>query len=269
MVRVNQDNPFWFGMKSTVSPVAINDPVVIAVDPGKTNMAVIVGHPAGIAYYVLQFSSPGRKNDSTTYCMEFKRFFRQFLENTTIFEVGIEAVISKKALNYHHSAKVLHEIRSQLIDVFYSDFGKRPEEVNNWAWKSYSLPEGFRGQSEKGSTRWYRREYAMYGSSDVTDAIGIYNYLIRDSKYTFPIKCKSPEQVYFKPDIRVVYSKPEQARVFDFNENYSIFSNAAYFVNRSIVPGVAKIPVDSLSKEDIERYCIVNLEEVYLFVEKA
>jgi hypothetical protein len=244
------------------------DPVVVAVDPGKTNMAVVIGHPAGVIYAIIQMSSPGRENDATTYCMEFKRFFRQFLANVKIHDVGIEAVISKRGLNYHHSAKVLHEIRSQLIDVFYADFNKRPREINNWAWKSYVLPEGYRGRSEKGSTRWFQDIYTLYGTSDVTDAIGIFQFTIKDHKYSFPLRCTRPEERLFDTQIRFLYDKTPVAREFEYNSELSVFSNAVYYTNRSTLPGMARVSVETLRDRDIQQYSVRNIGEVYLLVSK-
>jgi hypothetical protein len=268
MVQINQGERFLFKLDSDIPPARLKGPVTVAVDPGKTNMAVVIGHPAGMIYCILQLSSPGRHNDSTTHCMEFKRFFRQFLAKTELHAVGIEAVISKRGLNYHHSAKVLHEVRSQLIDVFYADFGKKPEEINNWSWKSHVLPDGYRSQSEKGSTRWFRKAYALYGNSDVTDAIGIFRYMVRDSEKNFPIRCECPEAAPQGMQVSVLYKKPANIRTFDYNENYSIFANAAYFANRSIDPGVTCVSRDKLSTADIERYFVAKVEEVFLLVKK-
>jgi hypothetical protein len=201
--------------------------------------------------------------------MEFKRFFRQVLANTKIHAVGIESVISKRGLNYHHSAKVLHEIRSQLIDVFYADFGVRPIEVNNWSWKTYALPDGYRSQNEKGSARWFSKEYALYGSADATDSIGIFQYLTRESMYTYPLRCVSPESAYPGTKSKIVYTKVDCGRTFEFNGMYSIFSNAAYFSNRAALSGIARLDFAELSEDDIERYSIKNTEEVYLVVTKT
>ena len=266
-VQINTGPRVLYNPLMEVTKLPVRGDIAIAIDPGKTNMAAVIGNPNGEIYAVLQFSGAGRATDTSDYCQDFKRYLKAFLANTNVYLAGIEAAISKKGMEYHYSSFTLTEIRGQLIDLFYSLTGHKPQELNNWAWKHYVLPEGYRSQSEKGSARFLKDWYEKYGNADVTDAVCMFMYLTRESRQSYVISCEEREEPIAPYQIAIYppsFLNVPQFRRFVYNPAFSLQDNAIYYANRSFGVGIAEVSVDELSMEDIYKHAVgfTSLENI-------
>ena len=189
----------------TVPSLDYTGEVVVAIDPSKTNCALVVGDPGGYILSIVEMSGNnwrvGPVEDTTQYCSEVKEFITKHLAGAKVVKAGLEKAITKRGMEHHHSNMVLTEIRGAILNLFWEVYGFRNNEVevNNWSWKHAILPEGYRSQSEKGSKRYFSqylndKSYVYYFEADVTDCLCIYKYLIRDCKDTYTIACRAAEE---------------------------------------------------------------------------
>ncbi len=229
--------------------------VVIATDPGKTNMAMTIGTLTGTILGILQFRAPGFENDNSEYCHDFKVFISEYLKDCRVDTVAIEAAISKQGMNFHRSSFVLTEIRANLIDLAYKLTGKKAFEVNNWAWKYAILPDGMRGQHEKGSTRYLPDVFNRFGNADVTDSICIYQYAIQKIGNPFyvisPTAVEEPMHKYRTLIIPVGRSLTKGAEKFLYNPKLTLQENLDFATNRTTKPVYAQVTPDMLTLEEI------------------
>lgn len=255
-VQINLNEPFEFSAGDRLPAFAFTGDVVVAVDPGKTNMAMTVGTPDGDRLVILQFRAPGSAYNNSKYCHDFKDFLRRYLEDCNILCFGIESAISKRGMNHHHSSMVLTEIRANLIDLAYDLTGKPATEVNNWSWKHAILPEGYRSQSEKGSARYYDELYNAYGNADVTDSVCIYEYVIKTYCGIYTIQPNAVEKPLSSVHIliRPLGFGQKVTKRFVYNSSLSLQENAVYFANRTWRKGAAIVDIDKLSLEEIYSY---------------
>ena len=258
-VQINLNAPFEYKAGQKIKPFDFCGDIVLATDPGKTNMAMAVGTPFGTQLCILQFRAPGSAYDTSDYCHDFKDFLSRYFAGCKFSYFGIEQAISKRGMNHHHSSMVLTEIRANLIDLAYSLTGSKPLEINNWAWKYAILPDGMRSQSEKGSIRFLPEIYKKYGNADVTDAICMYRYIIEKHCGPYVIfpnrseKALAPYKVLIVPPGSKVAST---ARRFQYEKSLSLAENCTFFANRTWEKGVATVDVDALSLDDIYSHAI-------------
>lgn len=256
-VQINLNAPFEYRAGQKIKPFNFCGDIVLAADPGKTNMAMTVGTPFGTQLCILQFRAPGSAYDTSDYCHDFKDFLSRFFEGCHFAYFGIEQAISKPGMNHHRSSMVLTEIRANLIDLAYSLTGSKPLEINNWAWKYAILPDGMRSQSEKGSARFLSDVYRLYGNADVTDAICMYRYIIEKHCGPYVIfpnrseKPLAPFKVFLVPPGSQIAAK---ARRFQYEKGLSLEENCAFFANRTWERGVASVGTDALALEDIYKH---------------
>lgn len=253
-VQINLGQPFEYSAGAHVPRFGFLGDVVLVTDPGKTNMAMVIGTPQGTQLAILQFRAPGSAYDTSDYCRDFKAFLREYLCNCSITTFGIEKAISKRGMNHHHSSMVLTEIRANLIDLAYELTGRKPLEINNWSWKYAILPDGYRSQSEKGSSRFLADVFSKYGNADVTDAICMYRYVQKMSPAEYPLKPDAVEKPLseYKVQLRPLgFPMPPLSRKFVYEPGLTLDQNCAYFTNRTWERGVATLPVSALSLEDI------------------
>lgn len=253
-VQINLDQPFEFRAGQKIKPFNFCGDIILATDPGKTNMAMTVGTPFGTQLCILQFRAPGYAYDTSDYCHDFKDFLTRFFAGCNFHCFGIEQAISKKGMNHHHSSMVLTEIRANLIDLAFSMTGSKPLEINNWAWKFAILPDGMRSQTEKGSTRFLPEVYRKYGNADVTDSICMYRYIIEKHCGPYVIfpnraeKALAPYRAFILPTGSKLAAS---ARRFQYEKGLTLEENCAFFTNRTWEKGVADVDVNSLSLEEI------------------
>jgi len=253
LVTIDTHAPFWYTIGDAVLPLQIKGEVVVVIDPGKTNMAVLVGDKLGHIYALLQLSGKGGDVDCSAYCREFKEFLKQYLVNVKVEYAGIEAAISKKGVGFHRSSLVLTEIRAELISLFYDIHGKKPVEINNWTWKFSILPDGMRSQSEKGSMRFLQDFYYMYGSADATDVICMYMYVLKENYAGYAYECKKDDYTIAKFNYSLYPSfilNGQQRNMFKYNPELTLEENAQYMANRSLVTSFAGVLPDSLTEEE-------------------
>lgn len=238
--------------------------IVIAIDPSKTNCAVVIGDPGGEIISIVEMSGnnwkQGPVEDTTEYCSDIRDFLSRYVEKAQVYRIGLEQAITKRGMEHHHSNMVLTEIRGTLLNLFYEKYGftKTQVEVNNWSWKRAILPEGYRSQSEKGSVRYFYQylhdmTYINYFEADVTDCVCIYKYLIRDTKDTYTIVCQQVEKEVNKHTCAIMPTWADKLnfRKFTYNPSFTVEQNATYFANRSKVSGIAEVDTSMLSYDDI------------------
>lgn len=238
--------------------------VVMAIDPSKTNCAVVIGDPGGEIISIVEMSgnnwSAGPVEDTTQYCSEVREFLREYLKPADVYAIGLEKAITKKGMMHHHSNMVLTEIRGALLNLFWEEYKLKKEdvEVNNWTWKHEILPEGYRSQSEKGSVRYFSEylhdnTYAYYFAADVTDCVCIYKYLTNKTKNNYQIACREVEEKHndFKYAVMPAWADALGNREFEYNPSFTAEQNAIYFANRSHKNGIAKVDISRLSIDEI------------------
>jgi len=252
-VKINRQS-LYFNMDSTVAPLDYRGDAVLAIDPSKSNTAIIVGTPTGEVKSILQLS--GASMEVSEFLLEVKRFLRQYLATCTVILIGQEAPIAKKGFEYYHSMKVLNDIHGVLVNFFLEEFRVKVTEVNNWTWKSAILPKEYRSKDyAKGSYAYLSSEYPGY-THDVTDAICIYRYILRYCA-DYKLKCTEGEKCKYKYNYLLIPIKEASQynpKEFTYNKDYSLLDNIAYYVNRQATPGVAKISPEWLQYTDIYKH---------------
>lgn len=268
MLVVEKNTTFHnWSQGNPVHPMDYGGEVVIAFDPSKTNMAMVIGTPDGDVLNVLEFSGNNRKKgpvmDTTDYCQEVRSFLSQYLSNVSIYMVGLEQAIQKKGNEFYRSSMVLTEIRGNLLNFFQEQFDVKPIEINNWSWKFGVLPDGYRGKYEKGSKKWFLRNmpnspYAQYYEADVTDCLCIYWYMVNKMCKNYVCYCNRYE------NCRLSYATlllPENSQVTSkfreviYNPTFSIEENLNYYVNRIMGTFFMKVPENAIPMEMIYGKC--------------
>ena len=64
-VQINLNAPFEYKAGQKIKPFDFCGDIVLATDPGKTNMAMAVGTPFGTQLCILQFRAPGSAYDTS------------------------------------------------------------------------------------------------------------------------------------------------------------------------------------------------------------
>lgn len=262
VVENNRTHVQWRAADA-VNPISYGGEVVIVFDPGKTNMAMIIGTPDGTVLNHIEFSGNNRGNgpvmDTTIYCNEVKEFLRKYLQKARIWFVATEATILKKGRDYYHSNQVLNEVRANLLQFFLSEYGIHVEEINNWSWKSHILPEGYRSQKFKGSKKWFHdvnptSPYNFYFNADMTDCVCIYWYVVEYMCTNYTMICNRSEVAISQYKYTIVpksFSTGSKVTVVQFNNVFSLAQNIAYYTNRILHSFVMEVPVDCFELKDI------------------
>ena len=244
-----------------VKPIDYHDDVVVVIDPSKTNMACWIFTYYGEPVQLVEFSGNNRTAgpvmDTTEYLADVRSYLTQLLSNCNVAYAAIEAAITKKGMEHHHSSMVLNEIRGALLNFFLETYNIRADEINNWSWKAGVLPDGYRSRKEKGSKRWIcdtapNSMLAQCYAADATDAycIGLY-VLSRLPKK--PIKCThtvEDEVSYtysFYPKGTVATVKERDVLEFIYNPNFSFEDNMKFFVSTYRGLGYALVPLAAIS----------------------
>ena len=248
---------------------------VVAIDPSKTNLGLVVGNDRNVIYEWVELS--GKDCDTTEYCNDLMDFLVDYLSNGTIIVAGVEQAVMYKGMQYYHSQMVLTEIRANILQGFLQRFNIQIHEINNYAWKGAILPDGYRGRSEKGSLRYINEKGIKGISDDISDAICIFLYLSRFVDQPEVLHCTDEEESLFKYTYAIVpttFVVADLKETFGGNGKVSLKGNIAYFLNRTTLTGFAfTYPVTSLTLEDI--YCgnshvdTPNLETVKVVVARC
>lgn len=253
-VRKNMEEEFFFFEGDYVEPLECDEPVLVVTDPSKQNMALLVGtlYQTQVIYEFSGKDYNGKAIDTVDYCLQVREFITKLLANCRILEFSQEEAIDKGGLQYFKSSLVLRDIRAFSIVTAKDLTGKKPHFINNWTWKTDVLPDGYRGQKEKGSKRYLADFvdpiYAEY-TDDVTDVICMYLHrrkvYLKDAK----IRCvrsedKKNKYNYFITDISNMKSNMQE---FQYNSNFSLTDNLNYFTNRAKGAGYARIDLSKVS----------------------
>lgn len=235
-----------------VNPLDYCGDVVVAIDPGKTNMAMTVGDPYGVILSYVEMT--GKGTDTTDYCSEFTEFISAYLSNAHPVVVGEEAAVSYKGMEYHVSQMVLTEIRANLLQLIKVRLKCKPIEINNWTWKHAILPEGYRSTKEKGSLR-FLTELGLHNvTHDVTDSICMYMYLQQTYTKNYPLpKCTRSEPCIHAYDTLLCGKDLDTSFIkqFEYNPEFSLKDNISYLVNRATRQGVFEINASCLTLDEI------------------
>lgn len=237
-----QRNIFKYVKGMEVKPLECKAPIYVVNDPSKKNGATLIGTEYGEIIEMLELSAYYSKTDieeTNDYCDDFEDFLTKYLSECKILKFAKEKTILKKGNEFYTSMKVLEAVSKTMCDVARTLTGVNPEEVNNWSWKSSTLPDGYRQQQAKGKDKGSYRYLCEQNhfnkplSDDLTDVILIYRYLM-ESKGDVTIACVNSESTkkpydYFFIDVNEI---PEGTVQFVHNKNYSIANNCNYFVNR-------------------------------------
>lgn len=227
--------------------------VVVALDPGKTNMALTVGDPYGIPISYIEIT--GKGCDTTDYCTDFANFIVEYLSNVNVVMFGVEAAVSYKGMEYHRSQMVLTEIRANLLQMIKTKFHLKPIEINNWSWKHAILPDGYRSQKEKGSYR-YLTELGLHGvTHDITDSICMYFYLQRTQLPKYPDPFCDRREVCIIPHKVFLFGEnnfaPGDMWHYKYNPQFSLQENVNYYVNRTTKDGYLDVKASDLTLDEI------------------
>lgn len=262
LVVENNTNAVNWGINGAVNPLIYGGDVVVVFDPSKTNMAMLLGTPDGTILNTIEFSGNNRRSgptmDTTQYCQEVRAFLKRYLAKAHIYMVAVEQAIHKKGFEYYTSNMVLTEIRANILNFFREIYGIEVIEINNWSWKHATLPEGYRGQFQKGSKKFFQDKmpnspYAHYFEADMTDCICIYWYLLSQKCGSYVMLCNRSETaiVDFEYAIYPDSGYTDQLKEVTYNDAYSIEDNIAFYVNRLSKPFALTVPVNKLSMEQI------------------
>lgn len=263
LVVENNTNFVNWTTAGVVNPITYGGEVVIVFDPGKTNMAMIIGTPDGTVLNHLEFSGNNRGSgptmNTTLYCNEVQEFLRQYLKHAKLWCVATEATILKKGQNYYHSNQVLNEVRATLLQFFYTEYGVRVEEINNWSWKHFVLPEGYRSQKFKGSKKWFNdmnpsSPYNFYHNADMTDCYCIYLYVVANLCSTYKMICNRDEVAITPYKYSIIpksFDTGDKVTKAFYNNRFSLSANLAYYTNRILHSYELVVPADCFELKDI------------------
>ena len=251
--RINSGDWHYFSGDTEIKPLEKRGKVIVTIDPGKTNMAVVIGDAYGVIYTYVEIS--GKDCNTTQYCTDFSNFIERYLSNVELWAVGVEAAVSYKGMQYHRSQMVLTEIRANVLQLFRTRFGKQPVEINNWAWKKAILPDGYRGTQEKGSLRYLTELGLTNVTHDVTDCICMYMWLHRNVPKADDPYCDESEVCFCGYTLTIFNAEdlPTMKDMWQFaaNPQYSLSDNVSYYLNRTNTNGVLTIDASALSLEEI------------------
>lgn len=292
-LRVNNGRSSWYDTNTYVEPLIGNQPLIVAIDQSKTNCAIIVGTTDRKVIHIAEASGNDpefyeRAGDTTTFCVELTDYLAKLLGRSTIHGMWQEKPIFKdndskwykgkkeRGDGYSHfkSQLVLTEIRAALLNFSIKLTGEPSKEVINTEWKGKILPDGYRGQKEKGSWRYLSQldpKWINY-TDDVTDALCIYLYAIA-TMGPAPIGiCNEVEKPVYNYILSIVDScaVPKTAVHFQVNSNMTCEDNAIYFSNRASGLGAAKLDVMKIPIKEIYTYAVnlYTMSEPYLLVKR-
>lgn len=262
LVVENNSREVNWSVNSPLNPLEYGGDVVVVFDPSKTNMAMVLASPDGTILNTIEFSGNNRRKgptmDTTQYCMEVRTFLQRYLAKAHLYLVAVEQAIQKKGYEYYTSNMVLTEIRGNLLNFFLETYGLQVIEVNNWAWKHATLPEGYRGQHQKGSKKYFldrmpNSPYAHYFEADMTDCICILWYILSQKCGSYITMCNRSESavVGHKYAIYPDNGVTDSLWAVNYNEAFSIEDNITFYANRLFKPFVMTVPVSRLSLDQI------------------
>ena len=258
-------------MSSNIDPLGYPGDIVIAMDPSKTNFAMVVGTPEGEVIQIVEFSGNNRgrgpAQDTTVYCQELKQFLSQYFMGANLYVAGIEAAITphkkgKPNYAFHVANMALTEIRGTVLAFFMEEYHIHITEVNNWSWKASELPEGYRGRDQKYSKKYLidtdpTNSLISYFQADACDAYFIFKHLVRTSCSSYIMICNQVEQPTRDYSMSIVQKGmlfEDGLREVQYNNMFSIEENATFYANRLSTNFFFYAPIKDLTLEQIYKY---------------
>ena len=270
-----------------VKPLDYAGDIVVVFDPSKTNMAMIVGAPSGGIISNLEFSGNGRRKgpvmDTTLYCQEIRSFLKQYLAGCCIYLAATEATIEKKGTAYYRSNLVLTEIRANILNFFREEFHIECQEINNWSWKHYVLPDGYRSRSEKGSKRFLKDCYPQYGyhlyfEADMCDVCCMYLYVLGTMCASYTLLCNRSEPCTVSYGYAICPLSSEDSKLGRetvYNDRFSFLDNVSFYANRIMTYFHMEVPASAIPISDIYDHasgfelCNITDEKVRVVVSRC
>lgn len=248
---------YQYGINSSIQPLSIRKPVVLAFDPSKSNTGLVVGDLGGTILYLIQISGAGSRISNEAFCALLRAFLAAIFDGVTISVFAQEKPILPKT--GYRSMLYLNEIRTNLNNISREHFHVDPIEISNSVWKTAILPSSFRNRGKpKGSWRWLTQMYPEWSflKDDITDAICIYLYINKTDLGKRAVYCSEHESCDNKEILLVEENDVNQGAMtrFKFNPDFSINENASFFANRRAGIGFSLIPKDKLRIDDLYQY---------------
>ena len=268
---------FYTAGQTKVEPLEISAPIMVTIDPSKTEAGIVIGTEYGEILYIYTTSGvypDGTRQTDMDYCADVKDFLLKLLSECEIIYFGKEATILKEGVKFYRSMKTLEAVSTTLQEVSQILIHTVADEINNWSWKNGVLPDGYRSKKEKGSLRWLAdmSPYNRALGDNRTDAVCMYLFKVKTRKQNLIVCSRNERPTHEYSYVLLPLSEidTEHTRQFIHNKKYSIDSNCAFYINRSSMPGYCQVEPDNLLYDEIIDHCIdlYPNSEVYLYVRK-
>lgn len=256
-----------------VKPEYVGKDVIISIDASKTNSCIFVADKYGNILH--DYELRGKPEDNILdQCYKERQFLEVLFRGANIILGGIEDIITKKEKGEISKGMQEHESRFKITAIFMSfisyfqDHHKYTLElVNNWSWKSNTLPEEFRSgeyaKDKKGSLAYHKHLRTKYANrkDDVTDAYQIMEYLKLVHNITDAITIEGPKELTKYKNASWLFSRSANvagARQFICNNTeYALRDIIPFMTNRLTINqvGYCILPTSLFTVNDIYSMC--------------
>ena len=278
------DLEYTYHKDMSLPPIRHDKPVIVVVDPGKTNMAMLVGDLYGKYVEIIELSGTGCSTDE--YCRDFTEFVTDMLREVDIIRCFQEETVLPKKRDKEHggylpqnyySADTLSEIKGSLRQLSFSLTGEKAYMINNKTWKHDILPKEYRGNNVgKGSYLWLSSINPAFKrfKHDVTDVFCMYLHALKVYDTTVTIKCdcdydniKGEVLDYEFIDSDFI-DWDDKCKEFEYNQECSLYSNIKFFKDRSPKVGYAPVDINWFSNKELFKHCkdLTTKSKVFLRV---
>ena len=260
--------------------------IVVAIDSSKSNSAIIVGDLEGNILDDYEISGAGADVDVYQLCWDARKELCSLFDKANVVLVGIEDIITKKEKGYkgldiHQSRAKITAVFNNFIFFFQDYHNITPITINNWEWKSHTLPEEYRKKDhKKGSKDYFEAIGSPYAGrkDDVTDAVCIYRYL--SSKHHIKvqkvIKETKPSNVVYDWFICPSDTNMSTATEDVIQNNDTLAHNAqtvATGLSDNVVGyfvwDINKVPIEVIYSDRLKGVYSRNISEVYIVVRRV
>lgn len=256
-----------------VKPEYTGKDVIIAIDSSKTNSCIFVADKYGNV--LDDYELRGKPEDNVLdQCYRERQFLSTLFSGANIILGGIEDIVTKKekgeiskGMQEHESRFKITAIFMSFISYFQDHHNYTLELLNNWSWKSNTLPEEFRSGEyagdKKGSLAYHKHLHTKYANrkDDVTDAYQMLQYLKKIHNITDAIVIDGPKELTKHKNSYWVFSRSaDVAGTRQFicnNEEYTIKDIIPFMTNRLTTNqvGYCILPTHLFTISDIYSMC--------------
>lgn len=264
------------GSLYSVKPEYVGKDIMVAIDASKTNSCMFVADKYGNVLDDYELSGKAEDN-ILDQCFKERQFLTSLLMGANVIVGGIEDIITKKDKGEISRGMMEHESRFKITAIFMSFISYFQDHhnftlelINNWAWKSNTLPEEFRSgeyaKDKKGSLAYHKRLKTKYANrkDDVTDAYQILQYLKIIHNITDTVVVEGPKELTrHKHAIWLFSSNSDVAGTRQFicnSTEYSPKDIVSFIANRLIVKqvGYCLLPISMFTIDEIYSLCSGN-----------